>query len=242
MYCVPVTDANMVERAAALIGSAGVALTYAPAAGEFDEMCPSIIMAATDYSRRNSVQNFMFQQFDLTAKVTRTDISDDLDALRVNYYGNTQTAGQIISFYQRGVLCGGATDPVDMNTFANELWLKDAAQAALMSLLLSMPKVSANAGGRGQVLAIVQDAIDRALTNGVISVGKTLTTQQRLYVTQVTGDDLAFAQVQQIGYWVDCEMQSFGTPDGRTEWKAVYTLVYAKDDVIRKIEGTHILI
>lgn len=93
-----------------------------------------------------------------------------------------------------------------------------------------------------QILAILQDVIDRALFNGVISVGKTLTTVQRLYITELTDDELAWHQVQGIGYWVACEMQSYVTQDSRTEFKAVYTLIYSKDDDIRKVEGTHVLI
>lgn len=243
MYCIPVDDSNMVALSAALIGVSGQQLTYAPIATQYDEMCPMILMAATDYTKRNSVQNYMFQQFPtLTAKVTDTATSDELDAMRVNYYGNTQTAGQQINFYQRGVMGGGATALVDMNVYANELWLKDAAQANILSLLLSLPKISANIEGVSQILAILQDAIDRALFNGVISVGKTLTTVQRLYITELTDDELAWHQVQGIGYWVACEMQSYVTQDSRTEFKAVYTLIYSKDDDIRKVEGTHVLI
>lgn len=243
MYCLPVDDTNMTALSAALIGFAGVAMTYTPTAGQYDEMCPMIIMAATDYTKRNSVQNYMFQQFPtLTAKVSDTDTSDALDLLRVNYNGNTQTAGQQINFYQRGIMGGGATALVDMNVYANELWLKDAAQSNILSLLLSLPKISANVEGVSQILAILQDAIDRALFNGVISVGKTLTTVQKLYITQMTGDELAWHQVQGVGYWVSCVMESYVTGDGRTEFKAVYTLIYSKDDDIRKVEGTHVLI
>lgn len=242
MYTVRVTDANAVALSAALIGVAGTGMTYAPMATEYDEMAPMILMAATDYSKRNSVQNYMYQQFGLTAKVSDTDISDQFDAMRINYYGNTQTAGQQINFYQRGVMGGGGTALVDMNIYANELWLKDAAQAAILSLLLSLPKISANVEGVSQILAILQSAIDQALFNGTISVGKTLTTVQKLYITQITGDELAWHQVQDIGYWVACDMQPYVTVDARTEFKAVYTLVYSKDDDIRKVEGTHILI
>lgn len=242
MYTVRVTDANAVALSAALIGVAGVGMTYAPIATEYDEMMPMILMAATDYTKRNSVQNYMYQQFGLTAKVTDTDVSDQFDAMRINYYGNTQTAGQQINFYQRGTMGGGGTALVDMNIYANELWLKDAAQAAILSLLLSLPKISANAEGVSQIIAILQSAIDQALFNGTISVAKTLTTVQKLYITQITGDELAWHQVQDIGYWVTCEMQSYVTQDARTEFKAVYTLVYSKDDDIRKVEGTHILI
>lgn len=243
MFMVRCTDADRDALGAALIGIAGVALTYAPIATEYPEMAPMIILAATDYTRRNSVQNYMFQQFSgLTYSVTTNTLSNELDLLRINYYGVTQTAGQLIAFYQRGVLGGIATDPVDQNTYANEMWLKDAARANILSLLLSLGRVPANAEGRGQVMAILQDVIDRALFNGVISVDKPLTQVQKLYIGQITGDDLAWFQIQNAGYWLNADVQSYTTTDARTEYKIVYTLVYSKDDAIRKVEGSHILI
>lgn len=243
MYTVRVDDTNAASLAAALLTVAGVTLTYAPTAGEWDEMMPMIVMAATDYTKRNSTQNYMFQQFaGLTPKVTSTLQSNSLDDIRVNYYGNTQTAGQQINFYQRGVMGGTATALVDQNIYANELWLKDAAAANIMSLLLSVGRVPANADGTGQIVAILQGVIDRALFNGVISVGKSLTILQRLYVNEMTGDELAWHQVQDFGYWINCVIQQTTTVDGRVEHLAVYTLIYAKDDAIRKVEGTHVLI
>lgn len=241
-YCAKVTAANATAWSAALMGYAGMSLTLDEIADEYHELIPMIILAATNYSKRNAVQNYMFQQFNATPTVTTTVLSTAYDNERINYYGRTQTAGQNIDFYQRGVLMGGATSPTDMNTYANEQWLKDAAGSAIMSLLLSMPKVSANAGGRAQLIAILQSVIDQALFNGSISVGKTLNTTQKLFIGTITGDDLAWHQVQSIGYWVDCVLESYVTVDGRTEWKAVYTLLYGKDDVIRSVDGTHILV
>lgn len=243
LYSVPVTDANYTSLSAALLTISGVALTYAPVAGQWDDMAPMIVLAATDYTKRNSVQNYMFQQFaGLTAKVTTTALSNILDAVRVNYYGNTQTAGQLINFYQRGVMGGTSTTPVDMNVYANEMWFKDAAAAQILSLLLSVGRVPANNAGVASIIAILQGVIDRALFNGTISVGKALTVLQKLYITQTTGDELAWYQVQTIGYWITCVMQPITTTDGRTEYKAVYTLIYSKDDAVRKVEGAHILI
>jgi hypothetical protein len=201
-----------------------------------------MILAATDYTRVNAVQNYMYQQFALTPTVTTTAESDRLDGLRVNYYGRTQTAGQQIDFYQRGTLMGLATDPIDMNVYANEQWLKDSAGAEIMTLLLALSEVSANSQGRGEVLTTLQGTIDQALNNGVISIGKALTTIQKLYITNASGSADAWHQVQSIGYWVDCVIQSYVTVDDRTEYKAVYLLIYAKDDAIRKVEGTHTLI
>jgi hypothetical protein len=243
MFTVRVDDTNAVSLAQALLTVAGVTLTYAPVATQWDEMAPMIVMAATDYTKRNAVQNYMFQQFPgLTPKVTTTAQSNDFDALRVNYYGNTQTAGQQINFYQRGVMGGLATALVDQNIYANELWLKDAAAANILSLLLSVGRVPANLDGTGQIVAILQGVIDRALFNGTISVGKSLTVLQQLYVTQMTDDELAWHQVQDFGYWINCVMAQETTTDGRVEYKATYTLIYAKDDAVRKVEGTHVLI
>jgi len=160
----------------------------------------------------------------------------------VNYYGNTQQAGQVLNFYQRGTLTGASQDPVDQNVYANEMWLKDACGAAIMALLLSLSKVSANKIGIAQILSILQTAIDLALFNGTISVGKPLNQTQKLYVTNITGDNTAWQQVQDIGYWSGCVLEEVVTTDSRSEWVAVYTLIYAKDDVIRKVEGRHILI
>jgi hypothetical protein len=221
---------------------AGVGLTLVGASGEYPEQLPMMILAATDYSRRNSVQNYMFQQAALSPSVMTTPESNRLDALRVNYYGRTQTAGQVLDFYQRGVLMGGSTAPTDMNVYANEQWLKDATGSAIMELLISLAKITANVQGRGQLIATLQSVINQALENGTISVGKDLNNTQQLYVTNMTGDPDAWRQVQTIGYWLDCVIQSVVTPDGRTEYKAVYTLIYSKDDAIRKVQGSHVLI
>jgi len=69
IYSVPVTVGTAAAYYAALQGFSGVATTLAPLATEFPELAPASVLAATDYSRRNSVQNYMFQQFTLTPSV-----------------------------------------------------------------------------------------------------------------------------------------------------------------------------
>jgi hypothetical protein len=232
---VTASNASAVSSAVFLLAGCGVSL--APLADEYPEMDPMIILASTNYNARNSVQNYMFQQFNQTPSVTTDADANTYDELRINYYGRSQSAGQFVDFYQRGVLMGPDSAPLDMNTYANEQWLKDAVSVEIMNLLLALPKISANNQGRAQLLAIIQGVINEALDNGTISVGKTLSNINKAFITNVTGDDLAWQQVQSIGYWIDCEMQS---ADG--EFKAVYTLIYSKDDVVRKVEGTHALI
>jgi hypothetical protein len=242
IYTVAVLAINAATWSAALLGLAGVALTLSATSGEYPEQVPMMILAATDYNRQNSVQNYMFQIFTLTPSVTTTTDSNTYDALRVNYYGRTQTAGQLLDFYQRGVLMGNTTDPVDMNVYANEIWLKDAAAASIMALLLALARVPANDQGRTRLISTLQGVVNRALINGTISVGKALTDTQKEFIDEQTGSPTAWRQIQNIGYWLDCVIESYTTQDDRTEYKAVYSLVYSKDDAIRKVEGTHTLI
>lgn len=242
MYCARVTAASAAAVSAATLALAGCGLVLAPLAAEYPEVLPMAVLAATNYDRRGAVQSYMFQMANLSPSVLSNADADVYDALRVNYYGVTQTAGQLLAFFQRGVLTGPSTAPVDMNTYANEVWFKDAAQSAIMGLLLALPEIPANAEGRGMVLTQLQDPIDRALFNGVISVGRSLTVAQRLFVSTVTGDPDAWHQIEAIGYWVDVVMVAYTGGGGNTEYKAVYTLVYAKDDTIRKVEGAHNLV
>lgn len=242
-YYVAVTAANAAAWSAALLDVGGVGLTLQGPAAEYHEQIPSAIMAATDYTKRNQSTNYMYRQTAATtATVTDTTVSNNYDAIRINYYGETQTAGQMVEFYQRGTLMGLPTDPTDMNTYANEQWLKDAAGAAIMGAQLSLAQISANNAGRATLMAILQGVIDRALYNGTISAGKTLNDTQKAFIVSYTGDALAWHQVQDSGYWFDVIMQSETTQSGAVEWYATYSLLYGKNDAIRRVEGTHILI
>lgn len=110
-----------------------------------------------------------------------------------------------------------------------------------MSLMLNLPEIAANATGRSQVLGCLQNVIALGLNNGAISVEKALNYQQKTFITEITGDDQAWIQVQSQGYWLDAVVQEV-TEDDRVEYIIKYLLVYAKKDIIRKVEGTHSLI
>lgn len=237
------TDAEAYSQALIDLAGTGMTLLRDNVTNQYPEMLPMAVLAATDYERQNSVQNYMFQSANLTPSVTTGPDATTYDNLRINYYGSTQTAGQIREFYQRGVLTGNAsTVPVDMNTYANEQWLKDDAGARIMSLLLSLARVPANPQGEGQLLNVIQETVNQALLNGTISVGRTISQIQQVFITETTNDPLAYQQVATSGYWLNVTLDTVQTPDNRTEYRGVYTLIYTKDDAIRMVEGTHILI
>lgn len=243
MYLQSVTTATAQAVSAAVLNIPSVGLVLNATAGQYKEAVPQAIMAATNYSRRNATVNYMFRQLGaLTADVT-TDANANLyDGLRVNYYGETANAGQKIAFFQRGFLCGGATDALDMNVHANEQWLKAYLTARLLSLQLSLGKIPANNEGRGYVLAQVTDAANLAKFNGTILPGKTLTTAQQIAITQMTGDSEAWRDVQINGYWADAAVVERTGEADVTEYVIQYTLVYSKNDVVRKVQGSHNLI
>ena len=162
--------------------------------------------------------------------------------MRVNCYGETASAGQKLAFFQRGYLQGGATAPLDMNVHANEQWFKAFLSSRLLSLQLSMGKIPANNDGRGMALGQVIEGVNLAKFNGTISVGKDLNVAQQIVITQLSGDPDAWRDVQVNGFWADVQIAERIGESGVTEYVAQYTVAYSKNDVMRKIEGSHNLI
>ncbi len=242
MYSIPCTTATAtaIQTAVSEVAGCTTTLTIDQDTTQFEEMDPMLIGGATNYGATNGTQNFMFQQFPGQVPAITTDAgAATYDGIKVNYYANTQDNGQTVNLYQRGVMNGGASAPAAQNTYFNEVWFKSSMQTALMNLLLALSKISANLRGQSQVLASVQSVIQQAVTNGTISVGRTLTTTEKLYITNATGDNTAWQQVQNIGFWVTTTITQSGNP---IQYTINYTLIYAADDVVNKIVGTDIQI
>ena len=246
MYSLAVLPSAAANLEAKLIGYSGTALNLKAdvSPDDYVEQSPCEILAATDYAMTNATQNYMYYQFPSRNVTVSTDtMADQMDAIRANYIGVTQSAGAQLAFYQRGALMGGGTAAVDMNVYANEMWLKSAITAKILTMFLALPAVPANDEGRALITGILQDVINTAKRNAVISSGKTLSVIQQQYVTRISGDPMAWRQIQNIGYWLNVVFSSYVNPNNHlTEWKASYTLMYSKDDQIRFVEGQDIMI
>lgn len=201
----------------------------------------AILPATTNYDAPNGVKSYMYQQFDaFPVSVGLNDETIDyktLDSLSINYNGQTQKSGMFVAFYQDGYNTNGT----DTAVFDNEAHLKDCIETDVLNTQLALDYISANADGIATITAILQDNCDKAVTNGTISKGKTLTTAQKAYITQLTGNEQAWYQVQNNGYYYTVNITTEIQGD-KTIYKAVYTLVYSKNDTIRKVEGSNILI
>lgn len=246
MYSLATPLSNLQTMYALVKGYSGVAINILSTtqSNDYVEQSPCEILAATDYNSPGASQNYMFYQF----AARNTTVSDDttantVDASRGNYIGVTQSAGQQLAFYQRGVLCGGATAAVDMNTFANEMWLKSAFSANFMSLFLNVPEVPADPEGAAMLLGVMTPTITLGKDNGTISAGKTLTAVQQQYITSITGDPNAWRQVQTLGFWLNITFTTQTNPNSNLPEKvANYLFVYSKSDAIRAVNGSDVMI
>lgn len=246
LYSVPTVLTNLATLFGLIKGFSGVGITVlsSTAPNDYAEQSPCEILAATNFNDFNSVNNYMFYQFAGRNIVVSDDpTANTADKSRGNYIGVTQMSGQQLAFYQRGILCGGPQDATDMNTYANEMWLKSALSGRIMSLFLAVGSVPANPSGASSILAVIQPILSLAGDNGTFSAGKVIDEVQQQYITQVTNDKNAWRQVQTIGYWLDITFSSYVNENTLlTEWQATYKLIYSKGDSIRFVSGSNIMI
>jgi hypothetical protein len=244
MYLVRVTEDNASDMFGALggYGGTGLILVNDDVLTEYHDQFPAELLASTDYDDTNASKNYMYQQDSRrTAIVTDSTTKATYDALRVNYFGQTQEAGTLLEFFQPGQLCGGSTDPLAMGVYANEMWLKSELKADGINMFLALEQVPADNAGLAIWNTYLEAKAEAAVFNGVFSTSKTLTTTQKLYIDQLTGDANAYLDVASKGYWYSSEITS-ETTDGVTTYSIEYTLVYAKRDSVDAIDGKHVLI
>ena len=239
MYSLSVNATNYEAIQAAVKDFDGCALTY-DIHNDMAYYMPMVLMAITDYDETDGVINYMFKKFpNNIPSVVDDATSDMLDNLRINYLGSTSQSNSTLSFYQPGYLQGSIPD---MGVYANEIWLKDYVVTSGLQLLVNKKRVPANNNGKNMFISVLQDVANKALNNGTIDSGKSLTASEVAYVTSIAdGNVTAYKNVEQNGYWynVDIIKESVGTT-----YKNVlkYMLIYTKGESIRKIEGSHILV
>lgn len=240
MFVQRVTPDNYTQLQPQVESFSGVSLEYdAITDNSFSFVIPMAIMASTDYERVNGSVGYMYTQVPgVPVNVADTELSNKLDEARVNYYGATQQAGQLVAFYQPGFLQG---EILDQGVFANEVWLKDAMTVQFLNQLIASPKWPANNQGVAIGTALAQDVIERAKRNGTISAGKELTAVQKAYITTITGNENAWREVYLNGAYFTASIVS-ETQNGQQIFVFKYLLVYSKGDQVRKVDGTHTLI
>lgn len=203
-----------------------------------DAFMPMSLFASTDYNAENSTKNFMFKTFDgVLPAVTTTAEKSAYDKLNINYVGLVQNYGRRRMFLQQGVNLDGE----DAACYCNEIWLKSHISTELFDLLLTREKLEASDTGELLIYNTIAACAELAKTNGTIEVLKQLTDAQKRTIYRLTNSDTAWETIYQSGYWLDVEIRQVQV-DNRTEYWAYYTLVYAKGDSVRKVEGRDFLV
>ena len=216
----------------------GLTLNAAPS--DYTQFIPMAALAAADYTRPAAAQNMMFYQAaGVKPTVETSALADYYDAMGVNYYGATQSAGAQLAFYQRGTLQGNNIQ--DMGVAFNEIWLKDAFIVAFFNLLVAVPQLPAGRKGEDMVRGVMLEWINLAIVNGTILPLKELTATQKATIDNLTGVADSWQSVYANGWWLDISVRPV-TSNGKTEYVMNYILVYSKGDSVKKIVGNDIMI
>lgn len=243
-FCFDLGRSNLDDKAAAAQNHKGMTahfnINYGVSGLVPAWLMSAILPATTDYNKANAVKNYMFQEFpNQPVSVGENDgtFYQHLDELNVNYNGQTQKSGQKLAFYQNGFNADGT----DSAVFDNEAWLKDYIATDILNAFLGLDFISADDDGKAVIAGILDNNADIAFKNHVFARGKELTEADKAYITQLFDDDTAYLDVQNKGYKyiIDIVPQNSGNA---TIYVAEYTLVYLKNDVVRKVTGSNILI
>ncbi len=199
-----------------------------------------ILPATTNYDKTNGVKSYMFQQFDSQPVSVGEDdgtLYQTLDNLCINYNGQTQKSGQKIAFYQNGFNADGT----DTAVYDNEAWLKDAMATEFLNSFLALDYIPADTEGEAILTSLLVSVAQEGLNNGVISKGRELETTEKAYVIQLMGDEQYATDLANNGYvyTIDITTEASGSA---TIHVGTYTLVYLKNNTIRKVEGSQVLI
>lgn len=196
---------------------------------------PMAIAASVRYTPESAATCFMYKTFPSETPCVSDDTTYDLlVGKNINFYGQTQVNGRMLSFYMPGFNLDG----VDTAVYMNEVWLKSRVVTNFFNLMKSVERVPANYVGEAMITSsVVMPAVNDALSNGVIMPGKELSDEVRAVIYQYTGDEDAVNNILVDGYWYSIRIE----PDGEN-YKAIYQLVYSKGDSVRFVDGSHTLV
>lgn len=243
-FCFDLGASNYTEGIQTASGHTGMTAHYNINYG-IENLVPAWVMSAilpatTNYDKINGVKNYMYQQFpSFPVSVGDNDgtLYQTLDNLCINYNGQTQKSGNLIAFYQNGYNADGT----DTAVFDNEAWLKDAISSDMLNSFIGLDFISADEDGLSVLTSVLANNTDEAVKNHVFGKGRELTNTQKAYITQLTGDENAWNDVQNNGYIYQVSITT-EQQNNATVYVGSYLLVYMKNDSIRKVQGSNILI
>ena len=138
-------------------------------------------------------------QTGLAPQVFNTSVYKYLLSYGMNCYGSFTTAAEAFTFYSDGTVSG----PFNwLDSYLDAIWLKNALQLALMSLLTQVNSIPYNTYGYGLIQAACEDPIQAAVFAGVIQPGVPLSNAQVAEVFALSGNVLVAPVVSTRGWFL----------------------------------------
>lgn len=188
----PTASTNAAASLGQLIKAAGISGTHL-------EWVPSIpyglaafasgAVASIDFTETNGrITLANKSQAGIVPTVTNQTVAANLRANGYNFYAAWATANQQF----QGVSPGSISGPYAwLDSYVNQIWLNNAFQLAMMTLLFSVKSLPFDAAGYALVRASCMDPINAGLNFGAFSGGVTLSAAQIAEVNNAAGANIA---------------------------------------------------
>lgn len=188
-------------------------------------------IASIDFEQAQGRITFAYKgQSGLAANVTDAVTYQNLVLNGYNCYAAFATANDQFVNYQPGSMPGQWKWE---DSYVDQIWLNNALQLALMSLLSQVNSIPYNQQGYNMLRAAALDPINAALNAGVIQPGVTLSNSQRAQIDTAVGGPAA-AVVQTQGWFLDIKDASPSTRAQRAS--PPMTLYYTDGGSVQAIE------
>lgn len=157
-------------------------------------------VASIDFNRRNGRISFAYRgQAGLVPDILNGTIARNLAANGYNFYGSYGSGRNLFVNTQEGTTPGAWKY---FEQYINQIWLNSELQLALLSMLMRENSIPYNSEGYNLIRATCTDPIQRALFNGVIRTGVTLSNSQRASINTAAGVEGAADSLQNNGYYL----------------------------------------
>jgi hypothetical protein len=146
-------------------------------------------IASIDFEETNGRTNICFRsQTGITSPITETIQYDNLLANHYNVYAYFATANDSFRFFSDGKVTGPF---VWVDSYVDQIWLNNAFQLALMTLLTELKAIPYNDMGYNLIRAAMMDPINAGLNFGAFRQGVPLSSLQAAEVNQEAGMEIA---------------------------------------------------
>lgn len=157
-------------------------------------------VASIDWNRINGAITLAFKRGDgLASTVNSEAVAAELESRNVNFYGAYATRNADFDFLYPGRLLN--SDYVFIDPLVNAIWLNNSLQVSIMNGLTTAPRVPYTDAGFTRIRSWMMDPVNRALTNGVIEPGVTLSESQKSELAAEAGADISEELFTQ-GYYI----------------------------------------